>query len=149
MMSARIASALAAVVVSICVAMPARAAIGWMTDGELQTVFAGKSLEGRYANGRAFTERYGADGRVAYMEAGRSVMGGHWSVTAGTFCTIYDQDGSGGCFRVSRAGKNCYEFYFITRTEEDATRREDEKPSWTARGSVSGVETSCEDGANV
>ena len=44
--------------------------------------------------------------------------GGHWSVASGTFCTIYDDDPTGGCFRVQKTGANCFEFYFVARTED-------------------------------
>lgn len=122
---------------------------GWLSADEISAALSGKTLEGRYASGRAFTERYKADGRVEYSEAGGMAAGGHWSITAGTFCTIYDGDTSGGCFLVARVGRNCFEFYFTTRTEEDALRRGADDPSWTARGSVAGEATSCEDNANA
>lgn len=134
-------------VTGICRASLAGSA--WLAPDEISAALAGKTLEGRYASGKAFTERYAADGRVEYSESGGISTGGHWSITAGTFCTIYDGDASGGCYRVSRVGRNCFEFYFITRTEEAAARRAGEAPSWTARGAVSGETTACEDGADV
>lgn len=137
------------IVVAMTASLQVHAGEAWLAPDEISAALAGKTLEGRYATGKAFTEHYGADGRVGYKESGGFTTGGHWSITAGSFCTIYDGDASGGCFRVSRTGKNCFEFYFITRTEEAAARREHEQPAWTARGSVSGEPTSCEDGANV
>ena len=121
---------------------------GWLDDGEIKASLTGKTLEGRYASGRAFTERYLADGRVEYVERGHTI-GGHWSVTAGTLCTIYDTDSEGGCFRVSKASENCFEFYFVARTQEAAPGPEDAKPAWTARGAISGEPSACRDGANV
>ena len=120
----------------------------WLQGADISTALTGKTLEGRYGNGRAFTERYLSDGRIEYFENG-SQMGGHWSITAGTLCTIYDTDPTGGCFRVSRAGANCFEFYFAARSEEAAPGPDDSKPTWTARGSVSGEPSACQDGANV
>jgi hypothetical protein len=120
----------------------------WLQNNDIATALAGKTLEGRYASGKAFTERYLDDGRIEYIEGGKTI-GGHWSVTAGTFCTIYDTDPAGGCFRVTRVGSNCFEFYFASRTEAAAPGPEDSVPSWTARGSVSGQASACDDGANV
>lgn len=129
--------------------LPAAALRSWLTPEGLSAALAGKTIEGRYASGKSFTERYGADGRVEYREAGGMTTAGHWSITAGTFCTIYDGDVSGGCFRVARVGKNCFEFYFIARTEEAAAKRDENAPAWTARGSVSGEATSCDDDSSV
>ena len=120
----------------------------WLQDGDIQSALAGKTIEGRYATGKPFTERYLDGGRVEYIEDGRT-MGGHWSVTAGTLCTIYDTDPAGGCFRVARVGRNCFEFYFASRTEATAPGPEGATPSWAARGSVSGQATACDDNANV
>ncbi len=120
----------------------------WLKGADISRALAGKTIEGRYGNGQAFTERYLSDGRVEYLENGTQA-GGHWSITAGTFCTIYDNELSGGCFRISRAGANCFEFYFAAPSEAAAPGPEGSKPSWTARGSVSGEADACPDGADV
>jgi hypothetical protein len=120
----------------------------WLTGTEISNAIAGKTLEGRYANGRAFTERYGPDGRVEYFDDGRTI-GGRWSVTVGTLCTIYDNDPAGGCFRVSRVSENCFEFYFASRTEETAPGPDDARPHWTALGSVRGEASTCQEGASA
>ncbi len=120
----------------------------WLPASDIAKALSGRTLEGRYADGRAFTENYKTDGSIEYSESGRTI-GGHWSVTAGTLCTIYDTDPTGGCFRVSRNGKNCFEFYFAARTEQAAPGPEGYQPAWTARGAVSGEPTACQDGANV
>jgi hypothetical protein len=134
---------------SLTLPMPlAGAAASWLQGAEISKSLGGKTLEGRYANGRAFTERYLPDGRIEYFEDGNAI-GGHWSITAGTLCTIYDTEAAGGCFRVSKLGTNCFEFYFAARTEEAAPGPEGSKPTWTARGSVSGEPHACPDGANV
>jgi hypothetical protein len=120
----------------------------WMSDTEIMDQFHDITIEGSYASGRPFTESYRADGRVEYAERGVS-MGGYWSVTAGTLCTIYELDPAGGCFRVARVGENCFEFYFSARTEKAAPGPETEKPAWTARGSIRGKSTACPEGADV
>lgn len=118
----------------------------WMTEDEMRAAFGGKTLDGHYQGGRTFTETYRADGSLRYRDELRA-SNGHWSVTAGTFCTIYDEDSTGGCFRVHREGANCYEFYFVARTEEKA--KEPGTPSWTARAWHTGEKSTCVDGANA
>ena len=108
-----------------------------MDGAELVQRFGGATIDGRYASGKAFTERYEPDGRLTYTEHSLT-LGGHWSVTEGTLCTIYDGDASGGCYRVARVAPNCYEFYFVSRTEDAAPGPPDGIPRWTARGAVQG-----------
>jgi hypothetical protein len=121
---------------------PSPAMSTWMSDDELSARFDGATLDGQYADGRAFTERYDRDGSVKYTERGLT-LGGSWSITEGTLCTIYDRDASGGCYRVSQVGPNCYEFYFVSRTEAEAPGPREGKPLWTARGAVQGRPGSC------
>lgn len=120
----------------------------WLTATEIETGLGGKTLEGMYATGRRFTERYLSGGQLEYIEDGVT-MSGHWSVTAGTLCTIYDTDPTGGCYRVARSGSNCYEFYFVSRSEEAAPGPPGVKPDWTARGAVDGQIDACKEGAHV
>ena len=120
----------------------------WLPQADITRSLTGKTIEGHYGNGRSFTEGYLDDGRIEYSEGGPTI-GGHWSVTAGTLCTIYDTDPTGGCFRVAREGDNCFEFYFAARTEQLAPGPKGSKPSWTARGSIRGEAGTCHDGANV
>ena len=120
----------------------------WLDDGEILSQFKNATIDGRYASGKAFTEQYAADGRVTYREPGTR-LAGHWSVTEGTLCTIYDGDASGGCYRVARVDSNCYEFYFVSRTEAAAPGPPDGKPAWTARGAVQGQASACHDQPGV
>jgi hypothetical protein len=119
----------------------------WMTDAEIRELFAGKAIDGYYANGKLFAESYGEDGRVDYQEPGQS-FSGRWSVTADTLCTIYDGNTSGGCFRVRRASLNCFEFYFAARTEEEAVAPPD-APQWAARGWITDQESTCTEDVNA
>ncbi len=115
----------------------------WLNDAELQR-FSNATIDGRYANGKPFTEHYGSNGRLNYVEQ-TMTLGGHWSITQGTLCTIYDVDVTGGCYRVMRVDTNCYEFYFVSRTEEQAPGPNDGKPRWTARGAIQGQPSACKD----
>jgi len=115
----------------------------WMSEAELRATFIGKTITGRYAGGKPFTEHYRSNGRLEYREHG-STIGGRWSVKAGTFCTLYDRDTIGGCFRVRHLIGNCYEFYFVARTETEAAEQP-RAPDWTARGSIEGERGACAD----
>lgn len=114
----------------------------FMADEELSETFAGVTIDGHYADGRTFTERYNEDMALSYSEGLRRSKG-HWSVISGAFCTIYTGDPSGGCFKVTRIGPNCFEFYFVARTEEEMRRRDDGKPGWTARAWIQGRPPTC------
>lgn len=127
---------------ALLLARPAGADGSWLSDDELLKHFKNATIDGRYASGKAFTESYRVDGSLNYVEPGVT-LGGHWSVREGTFCTIYSGDAAGGCYRVSRVGPNCFEFYFASRTEESAPG--DGKPRWTARGAIQGAPTACRD----
>ena len=123
--------------------VPAKGLPGeWLTEDELKAAFAGKTVDGEYPNKRSFHEAYEPDGNVRYEDDART-SGGHWSIKAGSFCTIYDDDPLGGCYRVQKAGPNCYEFYFIARTEERAMSDPSDKPSWTARAWLASEPASC------
>lgn len=123
---------------------PTRAQDFWMGAEELKLAFNGVTIDGHYSDGRHFTERYRDDSGLEYYEGPREVSG-HWSVVSDTFCTIYANDPSGGCFRVARVGSNCFEFYFVARTEDQVRKREDGKPGWTARGWVKGRKATCQE----
>ncbi len=119
----------------------------WMSDADLTATFAGHAISGEYENGDTFDEAYVADGTVRYADA-RRTSSGKWSVRAGTFCTIYDDDPAGGCYRVQKAGDNCFEFHFVARTEEQAGKALG-KPAWTARGWFPSKPKTCVDGESV
>ena len=125
----------------VAIAMMSSVALGgaawassWMTDADLNQTFRGITIDGTYANGLTFRERYGEDGSVDYRESDGRTLTGHWSVVAGAFCTIYTLSGTGGCFRVRRLSANCFTFYFQARSEAEVARPEPGKPAWTARG---------------
>lgn len=123
-----------AVLAIVAVALFALAGAGspWMSDADLKTTFSGRNLAGVYPNGSKFAESYAPDGRLKYADETNKHTG-HWSIQAGTFCTIYDGSQTGGCFYVARHSSNCFEFFFVTRTEDEARAQRHGKPSWTAR----------------
>jgi len=118
----------------------------WMTEAELRDRFAAAKISGEYVDGRTFSERYGKDNRLTYRESTQKMMwSGSWSIVNGRFCTIYDNFGTGGCFRVRQVSLNCFEFYFDTRTEEEARASTLTKPSWTARAWRTDQLSTCQD----
>ena len=123
-------------------AASARAATPWMTDSEIRGAFSGRTIEGAYSDSMPFTESYFDTGRLDYIEPQRR-MTGRWSVVESTFCTLYDNGGGGGCFKVRQVSGNCYEFYFAAFDEEDLAEGSDERPRWTARGWRKDVPSTC------
>jgi hypothetical protein len=106
----------------------------WMSADALHQTFSGQAITGNYSDGRTFDESYAAAGRLVYTEhEPPRRQTGHWSIVNDRFCTIYDTSSSGGCFRVHQVSANCFEFYFETRTEEEARRSTPRNPTWTAR----------------
>lgn len=124
------------------------AAEDWMADEAMRAAFGGKTIQGQYASGKPFTESYLADGGIQYQEKGITYSG-HWSVQAGNFCTIYNTDPTGGCYQVRQVSENCYEFYFVSRTEEQAAAGDLGRPAWTARAAVSDRDATCSDKPSV
>jgi hypothetical protein len=120
----------------------------WMDDAALRAAFAGRTIQGTYASGKAFTETYQADGGIEYREKNVEYRG-HWSLQAGSFCTIYHSDPTGGCYQVRQVSDNCYEFYFVSRTEAAAAEGDLGRPSWTARAAVSDRDATCSDRPSV
>jgi len=129
-------------------AAPAWALSTWMTEGTINQSFSGKTIEGHYVDGATFSERYDGDGRLFYKDARRETFG-RWSIHSGTFCTIYDNDPTGGCYRVHQVSENCFEFYFAARTVEQAQDGPSDKPSWTARAWLKGPASTCTESVGV
>jgi hypothetical protein len=129
---------------------PASADIFWMTEPDLRASFSGATINGEYTDGRSFEERYQTTGELAYTEIARKRhMTGRWSIVRNRFCTIYDNSGTGGCFRVHKTSFNCFEFYFDTRTEEEARKSTLRHPTWTARAWRTDLPTTCQDRPTV
>lgn len=120
----------------------------WMNETAMQSAFAGKTIQGQYASGKSFVETYKEGGAIAYAERDVAYQG-HWSLQGGTFCTIYDTDPTGGCFQVRQVSDNCYEFYFVARTEQEAAVDGPGPPKWTARASVSDRDPTCAEKPSV
>ena len=118
----------------------------WMSDERLKAAFDGQTIDGQYADGRTFREQYANDGALDYREdKPPRRLRGHWSIIKQRFCTIYENSSTGGCYRVRQVSANCFEFYFETRTEEEARRSTLRKPTWTARAWRTDSVSTCEE----
>jgi hypothetical protein len=105
-------------VVVLVIAANAPAPGAWMDGPALAQAFGGETLAGFYGDGRWFRESYFASGRLDYTDAAHH-EDGNWSVAGNVFCTFY-RGMTGGCFRVERAGENCFRFYFAANAGEGA-----------------------------
>ena len=94
-----------------------------------RAAFRRRPIEG--VAGPAFTERYNPTAVDLYggrLTLARPLVG------TGARCDDHDGDASGAGDRVARVAPNCYEFYFVSRTEDAAPGPPDGIPRWTARG---------------
>jgi hypothetical protein len=91
------------------------AAPPWMREQAMREAFIGRTLDGHYGNGLAWTEAYLADGRLEYREGKRQAAGRWHFRDAHVFCTFYDPAQrpalSGGCWNTLKVSANCFEFY--------------------------------------
>jgi hypothetical protein len=112
-------------------------------------LFDGKTLTGVYNDGTPVTERYAVGGKIdMYKDSYRSSTG-TWSVVNNLLCTFYDTpDMSGGCFRVEQVSANCFDYYALADSTEQALTPTD-KPRYTARASIEGVPETCPDELSV
>jgi hypothetical protein len=115
----------------ILTAQPAVAQDSWMDGRKMTETFAGRTIDGRYGSGLAFTESYRADGSIAYRDTVTSATG-NWRVTGQGFCTFYENM-NGGCFLVRQLGANCFEFYISESQDAGPLPPQDGKP-YVAQG---------------
>jgi hypothetical protein len=145
--SARLASSLLLACAWTAAGSPLFATGPWMTETAMRTAFIGKTLDGYYADGEDWTERYDADGRLDYSDRRRRSPGS-WYFRGEVFCTFYDpgRNVTGGCFTAIQAGTKCYEFYLAEFSEREADKEVPPGPvgRWVARASRRGEPSTCE-----
>lgn len=100
---------------------------------EIKVEFGGHAFAGYYVDGDTWSETYRADGSLDYREATYR-MTGAWSIANGTFCTIYVERATGGCFVVERVSSNCFEFKFVARDPATASVPPSIPAGFDARG---------------
>jgi hypothetical protein len=117
----------------------------WMSEEAMRAAFIGKTLDGHYVGGRAWSETYSPEGRLDYRESVRKGRG-YWYFRGHVFCTFYDPgfDLNGGCWTAVQASANCYEFYVA-----DARGSQEARPGplhvWIARAWRKAEASTCED----
>ena len=114
----------------------------------MRQAFIGKTLDGHYVDGLAWTETYSNEGGLDYREAIRSGTG-RWFFRGEVFCTFYDPGFglNGGCWRAIQTGANCYEFYVagLPRSGEEGDAAPGPLDGWLARGWRNSEPSTCED----
>ncbi len=113
-----------------------------LSGPEIIAVFEGKTVAGAYGDGLAVKETYAVGGGISYWDP-RGNDTGQWSVMNNLFCTFYSSM-AGGCFRIVQVSDNCFDYYALTATAEEALNPKD-RPSYTARASIQGVASTCPD----
>jgi hypothetical protein len=120
----------------------------WMSQEAMRAAFIGKTLDGHYVDGLAWSETYSAEGRLDYRESLRKGLG-FWYFRGQVFCTFYDPGHglSGGCWTTVQASTNCYEFYLAGLSDRGAEGESSPGPlsGWLARAWRKGEPSTCED----
>ena len=110
--------------------------------------FEGKTVKGAYADNTPVQETYFTGGAIDYWDAFRTSKG-KWSVVNNLFCTFYDDaEMSGGCFRVEQLSANCFDYFALAGSTEEALKPT-EKPRYTARAHIVGAPDTCPDELSV
>ncbi len=111
-------------------------------------VFDGKAVSGVYSDGTPVKETYKVGGGIDYWDSYRSTTG-TWSVVNNLLCTFYnDSEMSGGCFRVEQVNANCFDYFALAGSTEEALTPSD-KPRYTARAHIEGAPDTCPDELSV
>ena len=108
----------------------------------LADTFSGLTYAGHYRDGEAWTERYRDDHSLAYRDE-QGEMIGDWSIAGRTFCTIYRDSPTGGCFLIVQSSRNCFEFYFVARLPDEAALVSELPAAWDARGWRTDLPSTC------
>ncbi|MEL6967662.1 MAG: hypothetical protein AAGM04_09815 [Pseudomonadota bacterium] len=122
------------------------AALEPMTKAQIEENLFGRTLNGEYANGLAWTERLNTDGSSTYVENGKAISG-NMRFEGNLLCFRYPgvPSSSGGCFEVWRRSINCFDFYGTEpNTSFDvplSARRFGQ--SWTARAWYADQQGTC------
>ncbi len=115
---------------------------------QIIAMLEGKTLKGVYADGTPVRETYAVGGKIPdYLDSRQSATG-TWSVVNNQLCTFYDGEMAGGCFRVEKIGGNCFDYFAIASSVEEALTPT-EKPRYTARAHIDGLPDTCPDELSV
>ena len=138
--SVRLGLAAAAIAV---LASAASAQTDMMGESQIRGALAGKSVDGVYPSGEAWSETYHADGRIDYHESNRKLTG-RWTIEGFVFCTLYDGGHGGGCWRVRATGENCFVFHLTSRANARRNVKSLVATQWGAMAWQPGKPSTCE-----
>jgi hypothetical protein len=126
-----------------------------MSEEAMRAAFIGKTLDGHYSSGTAWTEVYFKDGRLDYREGQRRAVG-KWHFHGHVFCTFYDPPPlrpplNGGCWTAIKISANCYEFYLAGVTPNPPFEDDDAGAArrWNARGWRNDEPSTCREKPSV
>ena len=120
----------------------------WLNDAELQR-FKDATLDRPLCERQSFSPNTTARTAGSTTSKRGMTLRGHWSITQGTLCTIYDFDETGGCYRVSARRYELLRILFRLANGSRPRRVLDGKPRWTARGAIQGQPSACQDEPSV
>jgi hypothetical protein len=110
--------------------------------------FEGKGVSGVYSDGSPVKETYKLGGGIDYWDKVRTSTG-TWSVVNNLFCTFYNNtEMNGGCFRVEQLSANCFDYYALAGSTDEALKPSD-TPRYTARAHIEGAPNTCPDDLSV
>jgi hypothetical protein len=112
-------------------------------------VFEGKTVSGVYADGTPVSETYAVGGDIPFYKDKFRSATGKWSTVNNLFCTFYNDDQmSGGCFRVEQVSANCFDYFALANSTDEALAPQD-RPRYTARASIDGIPATCPEDLSV
>ena len=113
-----------------------------MSEAEIRKELIGPPMTGTYVDGRPWDETYYPDGHIIYHDLDNNWQG-EWSFRGNGFCTYYNDEANGGCWRIVKTSENCYEFYAIGRLGKDGKGAGDKSIRWVARGWRASLASTC------
>ena len=109
---------------------------------QIISLLEGKTLKGVYADGSPVQETYAVGGKIPDYVDNYQSSTGTWSVVNNQLCTFYDSKMAGGCFRVEKLNDNCFDYFVMASSVEEALAPQ-ERPRYTARAHIQGVADTC------
>ena len=115
-----------------------------MSAENMRAAFFGATLDGEYADGLAWSERFDREGRSVYAQQGAQAVG-RIVFRANVICFRYDRGFSGGCFEVWRRSANCFDFYGVDSVDaaHASLRQRRAGTGWTARAWRTDAPSTC------
>ena len=115
----------------------------WMSVEDMRSEFIGKTLEGVYPDGSAWSDAYFPDGSIIYHDTVNNWTG-EWSFKGPAYCTWYLGGAQGGCFLVRKLSANCYSFFVVPNDWNRPEPPDASQIGWNGNGWVNDRPGTCE-----